>query len=141
MALTDHRDKAVVNQDGFYIAPGTETLTALVPSVLNTTERALNHFTPQDRDCYMDSEFEFRYLRRTYGFRYDMNNCLYEAVMERIVKNCSCVPHFANFKVGIRLSSGVISFEYARLRSMYVFCTRRGHATVNYVHTGIRLRS
>ena len=99
LVLSDHRDKAVVNQDGFYVAPGTEKLIAVVPEVLNTTEKALGDMGPELRGCYTDEEFDFLYMRHNVGYISSMKNCLYESVLERIVKNCSCKPAFVNFNM------------------------------------------
>ena len=54
--------------------------------VLNTTEEALNKFRnqPDKRDCYTEKEFFFRYMSYPDGFRYSMQNCLYESVWSSI---------------------------------------------------------
>jgi hypothetical protein len=52
---------------------GTEILAALTPSILTTTDTAINRFSPTDRDCYLDSEFSFPNLRWQDGFRWAMN--------------------------------------------------------------------
>ena len=98
LVLSDHRDKAVVNQDGFYVAPGAEKLIAVVPEVLNTTEDALD-MRADLRGCYTDAEFDFRYMRYNMGYISSMKNCLYESVLEMIIKNCSCKPAFVNFNI------------------------------------------
>ena len=99
MVLSDHRDKPVVSQDGFYVAPGTEKLVAVVPEVLNTTEGALD-MRSDLRGCYTDDEFDFKYMRYHMGYMSSMKNCLYESVLEMIIKNCSCKPAFVNFNIG-----------------------------------------
>ena len=102
LVLSDHRDKAVVNQDGFYVSPGHEFLLAVVPEVLNTTEAALD-MSSDSRKCYIDAakseELYFRYMRYDMGFISSMKNCLYESVLERIIQNCSCKPAFVNFNI------------------------------------------
>ena len=70
-------------------------------TVLNTTEEALTYFTPLTRDCYTETEFYFKYMNWVDGFRYSMQNCLYESVLEHIIDHCKCVPAFANFKLNI----------------------------------------
>ena len=68
-------------------------------TILNTTENALLKFKndPIKRDCYTQSEFYFKYLSYDAGFGYSMTNCLYESVLEVIIKECKCNPTFAGF--------------------------------------------
>ena len=73
---------------------GTETLVGLTFSVVNTTEKALSRFTPIERDCYFDGEFELLILNHAQGYRYSIRNCLYEAVIENILTHCSCRPNY-----------------------------------------------
>ena len=90
----------MIQQDGFHVSPGTETLVAVSASILNTTAQALKNFSPDERDCYSDSEFRFRYLRADLFYRYSIDNCLYEAVTSRIEEQCGCTPSifFGNLK-------------------------------------------
>ena len=74
---------------------GTETLSALIPSLINTTDNALSRFDPEKRNCYKDQEFQFNYLKWSDGYRYSNKNCLYEAVIEKIINECGCLPSFA----------------------------------------------
>ena len=41
-----------------------------------------------------------RYLRQDDGYRYSMANCLYEALVERILENCDCIPFFVTVDIG-----------------------------------------
>ena len=86
--------------------------------VLNTTEEALNKFRnqPDKRDCYTEKEFFFRYMSYPDGFRYSMQNCLYESVLEVIIDDCKCTPSFANFRLNLDL-------EVCRGRKLY--CARK----------------
>ena len=68
-------------------------------TVLNTTEEALTAFVPLKRDCYTETEFYLKYMNWAEGFRYSMQNCLYESVLEHIIEHCKCIPSFANFKL------------------------------------------
>lgn len=152
VALSDARDKAVVNQEGYYVSTGkfeiffqnignsnwaiklpktrifalkmvplatlwpnsylcfdwlqdnlkrffsnlgSETLAALIPTLTNATENAVTRFLPSGRKCYQDHEFHFKNLKWSDGFRYSNKNCLYEAIIENILKNCTCIPSFA----------------------------------------------
>ena len=101
VAIEDSRDKPVIRQNGFYVSPGTETLIALVPSVINTTQEAIDRFTPEQRNCYTDEEFRLKYFKYEMGFRYSMGNCLYESLLENILSNCNCIPNFVNMGIDI----------------------------------------
>jgi hypothetical protein len=70
-------------------------LAAIIPSVINTSVSALSRFQPQRRRCYQDNEFDLLNLRYSDGYRYSHINCLYQAVIEKIIQNCSCLPSFA----------------------------------------------
>ncbi len=63
--------------------------------MINTTSNAIDRFEPNDRKCYKDSEFHFKYLKWSEGYRYSNKNCLYEAVIENIIDDCQCLPSFA----------------------------------------------
>ena len=52
-----------------FLTSGTEILAALTPSILNTSEKAIGRFTPDERDCYLDSEFKFPNLLWENGYR------------------------------------------------------------------------
>jgi hypothetical protein len=99
VAVGDARDKVVINQDGYYVSPGTETLSAMTFTVSETTPKALERLRPDQRNCYVDNEFGFKYLRSDAGFRYSMQNCLYESVLQHIIENCKCAPYFLNFRI------------------------------------------
>ena len=98
IAITDSRDKPIVEQNGFLVAPGSETLIAMVPTILSTTDEALQ-FKPEDRNCYTSEEVDLKYFRRSKGYKYSMQNCLYESVLESILDQCSCIPNFMSFKL------------------------------------------
>ena len=54
--------------------------------------QALERFTPSQRDCYRESEIDLMYLPKSWGYRYEMSNCLFEAAYEKILMECSCAP-------------------------------------------------
>ena len=66
-AVADSRDIPVINQIGFYVSPGTETLVAMKPTILNTTQKVLDRFTPEDRNCYTDDEFRLKHFKYEKG--------------------------------------------------------------------------
>eukprot|EP00093_Oithona_nana_P007838 07838.XXX_67826_65125_1 [CDS] Oithona nana genome sequencing. len=84
----------IMSQRGFHISPGTENQIAITPTLLATTENAMNRFSPEQRDCYSESEIELKYLPGAHGYRYEMTNCLFEATFEHILEQCKCFPNF-----------------------------------------------
>ena len=95
VALSDNLDKAIINQRGFYVRPGTVNLVSLKGEGIITTEDAIRRFDPDLRQCYRDDEFNFFYLNDESGYRYSIDNCLYEAVILKVIKECKCTPFFA----------------------------------------------
>ncbi len=52
------------------ISPGFVTQLSVTPSLTVTTKEAKNRFTPDERMCYFDEEFRFKYLPREL-YRYE----------------------------------------------------------------------
>ena len=52
---------------------------------------------PEIRNCYTQEEFYFHYMSYDQGFRYSMQNCLYESVLNAIIEIYNCKPSFVNF--------------------------------------------
>ena len=46
----------------------------------------MERFSPEQRDCYSESEIELKYLPKDHGYRYEMSNCLFEATFEHILE-------------------------------------------------------
>ena len=46
----------------------------------------MERFSPEQRDCYSESEIELKYLPKDHGYRYEMSNCLFEATFEHILQ-------------------------------------------------------
>jgi hypothetical protein len=63
--------------------------------MINTTSNALSRFEPDKRKCFQDQEFNFNNLKYSEGYRYSNKNCLYEAIIEKIITECKCLPNFA----------------------------------------------
>jgi len=57
----------MVFQNGFYVSTGTENLVGI--SAERSRIVGKSRFNPQDRDCYADEDFLFKYLKRVLGFR------------------------------------------------------------------------
>ena len=70
---------------------------SIIPTIFNTTKSAVERFTPLERDCYLDDEFQLPNLRWDFGFRYSIINCLYESVLQKIMDNCSCLQSSSDF--------------------------------------------
>ena len=80
IALSDSRDRAIVRQQGavfrserpdilcsvsgFYIQPGTESMVAMQVVGYGTTQDAMGHFNPQERNCYNNDEFQPLYFNK-----------------------------------------------------------------------------
>ena len=62
-----------------------------------TSNEAINNLTPEKRYCYQgiqDAEAKLVSLNNEQGYRFSLQNCLYEAKIRRIMDNCSCIPMF-----------------------------------------------
>ena len=91
---------------------GSSSFAAITPIKSFTTKAAIQRFSPEKRECYTDDEFQLEHLKKKFGYRYSMRNCLYDIVVETILKKCSCffpVTYMENEQAIINLSfSGVI---------------------------------
>ena len=103
VAISGPYVRPVVRQQGFYVAPGQETLVSVQVQETYTTPDALSFFPAATRKCYQDdiksppeeSEFQPKYFNRNTTFKYTLSNCLYASMIEKILTNCSCTPNFA----------------------------------------------
>ena len=103
VAISGPYVRPVVRQQGFYVAPGQETLVSVQVQETYTTNEALSFFPAATRKCYQDntnspledSEFQPKYFNRKTTFKYTLSNCLYASMIEKILTNCSCTPNFA----------------------------------------------
>ena len=66
------------------------TYAAITPTKSFTTKDAIHRFSPNDRECFTDEEFQLRHLKKKFGYRYSMRNCLYDIVLGNTLNNCSC---------------------------------------------------
>ena len=108
-----HLDIAILKQTGSIAMPGQSIQMAITPSLTETKASTRARFTPVERQCYFDDEINlshlpyFGYRSRLIGqefslkdqqichlFRYEMSNCLYEASLQKIGKECNCTPSF-----------------------------------------------
>jgi len=93
IAIHHHMDQPIMALSDVDISPGFVTQLSVTPTLTVTTKEARNRFTPDQRVCYFDDEFLFKYLPSEL-YRYGLSNCLFAATYDEILKNCNCVPFF-----------------------------------------------
>ena len=84
-------DMPLMNQIGIKVAPGADVQIAVNPTIIDIEETAKKRFQPLERECYTQEEFKFTHLPEE-DFKYQMSNCLFEALVERTIEDCSCQP-------------------------------------------------
>ena len=90
IGLSDPQDYIVMRQKGFNVQIGTLTEVAIVPTSIKTTDDVIIRFTPDERDCYTNDEFDLSYCPQKLGFRYAMQNCLYDRMVDTVAQKCNC---------------------------------------------------
>ena len=70
--------------DGMLISPGLETLIAMSPVKISTTETVLQRLDPEERSCYKGTEVELEYLNESYGFTYGTKNCMHNYALYQV---------------------------------------------------------
>ena len=75
----------------------------MTAKIMRATPDALSRFLPEQRTCYKDGEFDFKYLQHEDGYRYSIDNCFYEAVLGKVIDHCECVPFFVTVEIGTHL--------------------------------------
>ena len=98
MNLHHHSDKPMFQFSSLLINTGLETHINLKPTISYTTKDAIEKFSPDQRQCYVDGEIQLNYLNRKFGYKYDMNNCLIDTAIQDIIWNCRCRPKFVLYK-------------------------------------------
>ena len=93
VAIHHHMDQPIMALSDVDISPGFVTQLSVTPTLTVTTERAAKRFSPEDRMCYFDDEFRFKYLPPDL-YRYSLSNCLFAATHNEIIEKCQCVPFF-----------------------------------------------
>jgi len=100
VALADPRDRPVIRQRGFLISPGTENRVLMkITKFITDTDitEGFWAFPPSRRICYTDKDFVPQYYNADTGFRYEISNCMYDAMVTKIINTCNCRPPFATF--------------------------------------------
>ncbi len=69
--------------------PGHHTTVGLDLKVTTTTDHVVDTYSEESRSCNSQNEFKFTNLPNK-AFRYSFDNCLSEAVFERVVTKCGC---------------------------------------------------
>ena len=98
LVLGDSSDKPIPNINGLTIAPGTETLISFGVTKTYITDAAKKHLSPIQRGCYDTSEINLMYHKPEDGYKYGMTHCLYDSMLQNIVKHCNCSPEFISSK-------------------------------------------
>ncbi|CAB4060794.1 ASICN [Lepeophtheirus salmonis] len=93
LAIHHHMDQPIMALSDVDISPGFVTQLSVTPTLTVTTEEAKRRFTPDERVCYFDEEFKFKYLPDQM-YRYGLSNCLFAATYDTILSRCKCVPFF-----------------------------------------------
>ena len=71
IAVQHHLDQPLMSVKELDIATGFETQIAVTPVIYNTTQAALQRFSPQERGCYAEDEMTFKYLPKSlYRFEF-----------------------------------------------------------------------
>ena len=70
------------------INTGTKTQINLKPIISYTTEYAISTLSPADRGCYAPGEVNLTHLPYTNGYRYQMDNCLIDQLIDEIIWDC-----------------------------------------------------
>ena len=97
VVVGSYHDQAIVNQRAIQIAPGTVSQIALTPSLSSITNSALSRFSPKKRQCYAEDEIGLTYFPLSRGYMYSMDNCIFEATVQKVVRRCNCHPPDLNF--------------------------------------------
>lgn len=73
LSLNHHSDMPIIDQKGIVISPGSMVEIAVSPTLINITEKAVNRFKPEERNCYMSQEIELEHFPTNYGYRYQVS--------------------------------------------------------------------
>ena len=83
-----------MEQQGLLVPAGQQTLISVKPVLTVTTDVAISSMKPTRRDCYVDGEAQLRYFEWEMGYFYNLNNCLFNYALHRVIRECGCRPYF-----------------------------------------------
>ena len=86
------------------------------PIISYTTDYAIQQFSPEERGCYADGEAILTHLSYSSGFRYEMNNCLIDKLINDIIWNCRCIPQFKDLVATVSYSTFLEGCTSEKLR-------------------------
>ena len=88
--MSHHLDMPLMSQSALQVSPGTDIRIAISPTIISAKNNS-KRFDPVNRQCYFENEFHFHYLPDE-DFKYQMSNCLFEALMQKTIHGCGCHP-------------------------------------------------
>ena len=133
LGLTHPKDKIIMRNNGFDIHPGVLSEIAVVPTTTNTTEDAIERFDPIDRDCYHEKEVNLKYLTYEVGYRYSLQNCMYNALMQRVAEQCNCILYLGYDYVKDKHPKLDICYGSQKLHCAITLLNRLGNAKLDMV--------
>ena len=99
IGLTDPRDKMIMRNKGIDVQPGELAEVGITPTITNTTEEAIVRFNPEDRNCYNDHELIPKFFPEANGYRYSLQNCLVQSMLDKVIAQCHCILYMNYLEV------------------------------------------
>ena len=100
MVLTSGEDKVSLHMNDpevIHINVGEVTRIRIGTTLHKATDEILRAFWPQERDCYLEKEFEQSLMAEI--SKKTENNCHYDRLLSQVLDKCHCIPKFADFQV------------------------------------------
>ena len=92
LSVHNIQDISFLAVDGLNFSPGHVHQIGITPSLFRTTERAIERFSPFERQCYKQDEISMKISFSSYIFSF--SNCFFEALLEEITTECGCWPTY-----------------------------------------------
>ncbi|XP_059078307.1 uncharacterized protein LOC131876825 [Tigriopus californicus] len=116
IAILHQLDIPIMKHSGVQIETGQSVQIAVTPSLIETTNPCKRRFTPEKRQCYFKDEINLRHFPSTLGYRYEMSNCLYEATLQKVERECGCTS---------------AQFRYEHIQPQYPSCEAANKKCMN----------
>ena len=88
MKIHHHLDQP--SKFGFIdVSPGHYNTISILPTLYKTTQRAIDRFSIQERQCLDESDVTFELLPQP--FRVSLDNCYQEAYFQSALEHCNCL--------------------------------------------------